>query len=176
MHSTRTQPDLQPLDVASPPVPLRLGHVHLRVRDAERSATFYAHHVGLKVVERLDGRFVFLSNDAVHHVLALQGMGDRAAAPEPQAVGLYHTAWEVADAAELARAWDGLDAAEVPFAAVDHGISWALYFSDPDGNGLEVYLDRRDRPGGRLEWRGTTSRLSRNQIARDLFRPHAIVS
>ena len=44
---------------------------------------------------------------------------------------------------------------KIPFHPVDHLISWALYFSDPDGNGLELYLDRRCKaPGGAQLWHG----------------------
>lgn len=46
--------------------------------------------------------------------------------------------------------------------AVDHGISWATYFRDPDGNGLEVYVDRRQASGGRLALQGESiSNLNR---------------
>ena len=44
--------------------------------------------------------------------------------------------------------------------AVDHGISWALYFDDPDGNGVEIYTDRRQAPGGTQLWQGRTRRLA----------------
>jgi catechol-2,3-dioxygenase len=44
--------------------------------------------------------------------------------------------------------------AGVDYVAVDHGISHAVYFHDPDGLGVEVYLDRRGRPGGAKTWRG----------------------
>jgi len=37
---------------------------------------------------------------------------------------------------------------------VDHLISWAMYFDDPDGNGLEIYWDTREEPGGQKLWRG----------------------
>ena len=57
-----------------------------------------------------------------------------------------------------------LDGRGVRWQAVDHGISWAVYFADPDGNGLEVDLDRRHQPGGREVWHGASGLLPRQRI------------
>lgn len=136
----------------------RLGHVHLKVRELERAAEFYTRHLGLVVTERVQG-YVFLSAGVAHHDLALQEIGAGASPSPPHAVGLYHLAFEVADRIALARAYRRLTRSGVPVAAVDHGISWALYFSDPDGNGIELYWDTRDVPGGQRMWSGRTRPL-----------------
>ena len=87
-----------------------------------------------------------------HHDIALQTVGEEA--PGPGAgVGLYHAAIEVDDEAALSDVHDRLRERGVAVSAVDHGISLALYVKDPDGNGLEAYLDTRgDRD--HEEWKG----------------------
>lgn len=142
---------------------VRIGHAHLKVRDLERSIEFYRRFLGLEVTERT-GPFVFLTGGAVHHELALQAVGPRAPSPPAAGVGLYHVAFEVSDRRAFAEAFHALAAAGVPLAAVDHGISWALYFADPDGNGLEIYLDVRGTPEGTRQWNGRTLPLDAQRI------------
>jgi catechol 2,3-dioxygenase len=128
-----------------------LGHVHLKVRDVDRAAEFYREVLGLGVTER-HANFAFLSFGEHHHDLALQGLGEGAADPGP-GVGLYHSAWEVSDPAGLRETYERLRERGVEISPVDHGISKALYFDDPAGNGVEVYVDTRE---GRdiEEWAG----------------------
>jgi catechol 2,3-dioxygenase len=128
-----------------------VGHVHLRVRDVERSIAFYTDVFGLAVAERYD-RFAFLTWGDHHHDVALQGVGADAAAPGP-GVGLYHAAIEVESPDAFTATYEQLRERGVSVSPVDHGISKALYFDDPDGNGLEVYLDTRES-FDRAEWGG----------------------
>lgn len=137
----------------------RIGHVHLKVRDLERSVAFYGRVLGLEVTERAGAGFAFLSGGDAHHELALQEVGEGADSPPRRSVGLYHTAWEVPDREAFADAREALAEVGVAARAVDHGISWALYFRDPDGQGIEIYLDRRDAPGGSERWQGQTRPL-----------------
>src|SRR3954469_6733384 len=108
---------------------MKLGHVHLKVRNLARSLAFYERAFGLRLRERA-GRFAFLSDGDAHHELALQEVGDQAPIPQPHSVGLYHVALEVPDANALRQACQTLREMGVEAAAVDHGISHALYFSD----------------------------------------------
>ena len=143
---------------------MQLGHVHLKVRDTDRAVAFYTRFLGLRITERIGAHFVFLSGDDKHHTVALQAVGADAPGPSRGSVGLYHTAFEVTDEAALAQAFVALADAGVPVQGVDHGISWALYFSDPDGNGLEIYCDRRAHPEGTAQWEGRSRALVPAQL------------
>ncbi len=142
----------------------RIGHVHLKVRDAARSAAFYGRVFGLKVTESVGDHFVFMSAGKAHHDLALQSVGRGAAGPNQRAVGLYHSAFEAATAAQLLEVLERLSAMSVDVALVDHGISWAGYFDDVDGNGVEVYLDRRGASGQSGNWSGRSKPLRLEQV------------
>ena len=82
-------------------------------------------------------------------------------------VGLYHSAFEASDVNELLAAVESLEALQHGYQLIDHGISWAVYSSDPDGNGVEVYLDRRGAPSGAQSWHGTSRRLAKEAIERE---------
>ena len=134
---------------------VHLGHVHLKVRDVERALEFYRAVFDLDVAERA-GRYAFLTWGEHHHDVALQGVGENAAGPG-RGVGLYHAAFEVDTPGRLREVYERLRERGVAVSPVDHGISKALYFDDPAGNGLEVYVDTRDHDGE--EWRGTNRRF-----------------
>jgi catechol 2,3-dioxygenase len=132
----------------------KIGHAHLKVRDLARAVDFYTRFFALQVVEQVGDQYVFLSGGDFHHEIALQYVGPDAPQPPAAGTGLYHVAFEVPDARSLALAYKTLTEAGVAVAAVDHLISWALYFDDPDGNGLEIYWDTRHEPGGQKLWQG----------------------
>lgn len=122
----------------------RIGHVHLKVSDLERSIAFYRDVIGLELQLRYGDQAAFLSFDGYHHHLGLNTWhsagGPR---PAPDATGLYHTAFLFPDRVALARALHRVIAAGVALdGAADHGVSEAVYLSDPDGNGIELYRDR----------------------------------
>ena len=134
-----------------------LGHVHLRVRDLERALSFYRAVLDLDVSER-HGRYAFLSwGDRHHHAVALQAVGADAPGPS-RGVGLYHAAVEADSLDRLEAVYGRLRERGADVSPVDHGISKALYFEDPDGNGLELYVDTREERGDG-EWRGQNRRF-----------------
>lgn len=137
----------------------KIGHAHLKVRNLERAVAFYTRFFNLKVVEQVGDHYVFLSGGDFHHEVALQNVGEFAPQPPAPGVGLYHIAFEVPDRRSFALAYQTLTAAGVTVAAVDHLISWAMYFDDPDGNGLEIYWDTRNEPGGQKLWCGKNAPL-----------------
>jgi len=114
------------------------------------------------VTERA-GNYAFLTYGDRHHDVALQGVG--ADAPGP-GVGLYHAAFEVDDPDALRQTHRRLRERGVAVSPVDHGISKALYFDDPDGNGLEVYLDTRGA-NDREAWRGENERFDPTALGAD---------
>lgn len=60
---------------------------------------------------------------------------------------------------QIALAYKALAEAGIAVAPVDHLISWAMYFDDPDGNGLEIYVDTRREAHGRELWHGENPAL-----------------
>jgi catechol 2,3-dioxygenase len=126
------------------PATLRLGPVELTVSDLDRSVAFYQDALGLRVQARDDGRAALGAGDEELVVLHEQPGARRAG----RHAGLYHFALLFPDREALARALARLAARRAPIdGASDHGVSEALYLSDPDGNGIELYADR-----ARAEW------------------------
>ncbi|AVO46698.1 VOC family protein [Phreatobacter cathodiphilus] len=142
---------LQPAERHPDPVAAgtRIGHVHLKVADLDRALAFYRDVLGFEVMQRYGDQAVFLSAGGYHHHLGLntwESKGGRP--PAPGTTGLYHTAILYPHRAALADALRRLVEAGIRLdGASDHGVSEALYLSDPDGNGVELY---RDRP--QAEW------------------------
>lgn len=131
-----------------------IGHAHIKVRDLDRAIAFYTRFLGMRLRERIGDNYAFLSGSDLHHELALQNVGPNAPHPHPAGTGLYHVAFEVPTRKQFIAAYRALRVGGVPVATVDHYISWAMYFDDPDGNGLEIYWDTRGQPGGRDLWHG----------------------
>jgi len=144
---------------------MKIGHVHLKIRNLRQSVTFYREFLGMEITEQLGESFVFMSAGSMHHELALQEVGSDAARPKRYDVGLYHVAFEVPDRNALATIYQKLRGAGVPVSLVDHRISWALYFSDPDGNGIEVYWDTRETEHGARIWEGRDRSLTVSQLS-----------
>ena len=120
-----------------------IGHVHLKVADIDRALAFYSGVLGFQVMERIP-QAVFLSAGGYHHHIALNTWESQGAPPPPpRTTGLYHLAVLYPTRAALADALRRLIEANIPLdGASDHGVSEALYLSDPDRNGVELYWDR----------------------------------
>lgn len=128
----------------SNPVSARIGHVHLKVSDLARSVAFYRDVLGLELQTQIGGEAAFLSFDGYHHHLGLNTWHSKGVDPAPKRhPGLFHTAFLYPTRADLARAVARVLQAGVSLqGASDHGVSEAVYFEDPDGNGIELYRDR----------------------------------
>ena len=121
--------------------PVHVGRAHLVVRDLETMAGFYGEALGLKRIEQSASGVELGAGERV--LLTLTTRGDAAPAPR-NAAGLFHNAFLMPDRAELAH-WVA-HAAHLGLqfdGASDHLVSEAIYLSDPEGNGIEVYRDRR---------------------------------
>lgn len=120
---------------------MRISAVHLDVSDLPRSIEFYERVLGLPLISR-DEHHAWLGPDPLHPALVLGDIAAPTLLP-PGATGLYHVAWLHPTRAALAETVRRVVAARWPFeGASDHGVSEALYLSDPDGLGIEVYVDR----------------------------------
>ncbi|MEM0949757.1 MAG: VOC family protein [Pseudomonadota bacterium] len=122
----------------------RVGHIHLRVANIDRAVAFYRDVMGFEVQQLYGGRAAFLSAGGYHHHIGLNTWESADGAPPPAGhTGLYHVAFLYPDRSALARALRSVvDAGVTLDGAADHGVSEALYFRDPDGNGVEIYRDR----------------------------------
>jgi catechol 2,3-dioxygenase len=131
--------DFRPIDPQ-----VRIGHVHLKVSDLERSLGFYCGVLGFELMQRLGTEAAFISAGGYHHHIGLntwESLGG--SSPPPGSTGLFHVAILYPDRARLGDALRRLLAAKIPLeGASDHGVSEALYLRDPDENGVELYRDR----------------------------------
>lgn len=117
-----------------------VGQVNLKVQSLERALTFYQEIVGFKILEQTkraatltaDGKTILLSIEQPEHVIPRQG----------KTTGLYHFALLLPTRTDLAQIVQHFTKMGLRFGSSDHLVSEALYLSDPDGNGIEIYIDR----------------------------------
>jgi catechol 2,3-dioxygenase len=139
-----------------------MGTVRLTVSDLERSRDFYERAIGLRSSEQEDGTLAF---GVAGERPLVEVRGDPSApALDRGATGLFHLAILVPSRRDLGFALARLAEAPWPLdGASDHLVSEALYLSDPDGNGIEIY---RDRP--REEWQHVEGKLQMSTLPLDL--------
>lgn len=127
---------MSPIDPA-----LRIRSVALAVSDLPRSADFYERVLGLPLIGEEDHE-AQLGPDPDRPALVLSDIAAPTPLP-PGATGLYHVAWLHPSRASLADTARRVARSGWRFeGASDHGVSEALYLSDPDGLGIEIYADR----------------------------------
>jgi catechol 2,3-dioxygenase len=120
---------------------LRIGSVKLAVSDLSRSVDFYERVLGLPLISR-ENDGARMGVDREMPLLELTAL-DHATAIPPGSTGLFHIAWLHPTRADLAATVRRVASARWPIdGAADHGVSEALYLSDPDGLGIEIYADR----------------------------------
>jgi catechol 2,3-dioxygenase len=131
----------------------RIGHVHLKVANLERSLAFYRDILGFEITQWYGEDAVFLSAGGYHHHIGLNTWMSRNAPPAPRnAAGLFHLAILYPERRDLAQALRWLLDANYPLdGASDHGVSEALYLRDPDDNGVELAADRPEEEWPRAE-------------------------
>lgn len=126
------------------PATARIGHIHLKVADLERSINFYCGILGFEITQRYGTQAAFISAGGYHHHIGLNTWYSKNGPPAPKAAaGLFHTAILFETRRELAVTLKRLIDAKYPLTGVaDHGVSEAIYLDDPDSNGVELYWDR----------------------------------
>ena len=141
----------------------RVSQVHLRIARLERALEFYSGVLGLHVAQPSAAHAVLSAGPKQPGLVVLSE--DRAAAPRPpRSTGLFHLALRFPTRRALAQAYQRLADHDYPiFGASDHGVSEAIYLSDPEGNGIELYTDRP-----RSQWRWNHGQVAMVTEALDL--------
>ncbi len=140
-----------------------LGHVVLRVRDLARAEAFYHGLLGIPISVRAPHWSMTFFTLGAHHDLAVSALGDEAEPATERTLGLDHVAFRLGGGLpSLHAAKARLEAAGVAVMAVDHTVSKSLYFRDPDGNAVELYLDGTDL------WRSDSALILSESRPRDL--------
>jgi catechol 2,3-dioxygenase len=123
---------------------VRIGHVHLKVADLERSLAFYCGVLGFELMQRMGADAAFVSAGGYHHHIGLNTWDSRGGSPPPAGTtGLFHVGILYPTRSALADALRRLMKARISLdGASDHGVSEALYLRDPDKNGIELYWDK----------------------------------
>lgn len=116
------------------------GEVHLNVLDLNRSIQFYKEIIGFQVLKSSSKQAV-LTADGKTPLLIIE-QPESVIPKEPKKTGLYHFALLLPTRADLGMIIEHFVDKKVALGAADHLVSEALYLSDPDGNGIEIYIDR----------------------------------
>ena len=137
---------LRPVQSTARPIAAgtRIGHGHLKVSDLDRSLGFYVGVLGFELMQRFGSQAAFISAGGYHHHIGLNTWESLGGSPPPPGTtGLFHLAILYPTRADLADALRRvMDAGITLDGASDHGVSEALYLTDPDRNGVELYWDR----------------------------------
>lgn len=143
---TKTAPSAAPLPFAMT-TPVRVARVGLKAKDAENLAAYYREVVGLREMGRRGGSIVLGAGD--RELLEIEQFS-LAKPDDPRSAGLFHTAFLLPTRGDLAR-WSrrAIDKQIPVSGASDHIVSEAIYLTDPEGNGIEIYTDR---PNDQWTW------------------------
>lgn len=117
-----------------------VGHVKINVENLQRSLTFYQNVLGFDVLEQTAST-VKLTSDGKTSILSLE-QPDNVIPKQGRTTGLYHFAILLPKRSDLANIVVHLVNQGIKFGSSDHLVSEALYLDDPDGNGIEIYIDR----------------------------------
>ncbi|HRX95185.1 MAG TPA: VOC family protein [Chitinophagaceae bacterium] len=126
------------------PAQTKIGHVHLKVADIQRSLDFYCGLLGFELTTMYGKDAAFISAGGYHHHIGLNTWYSKNGQPAPvENTGLFHTAILYPTRKDLAVIVKRLLQANYPLTgASDHGVSEAIYLDDPDQNGVELYWDK----------------------------------
>ncbi|ASN07192.1 VOC family protein [Virgibacillus necropolis] len=118
-----------------------ITHIHLKVANLERSLNFYQNILGFHVIEQ-QPKLAVLTAGGIKSLLTIEQL-ENAKPLDPRKTGLFHIAFLLPKRADLAKVLRHFIHTGYPVqGASDHLVSEALYIADPDGNGVEIYVDR----------------------------------
>lgn len=134
----------------------------LKVRDLDGMTAYYTGVLGLQVLEKdTAGAVLGAGGQPLLHLLRHAA----ASLESPQEAGLFHIAWLMPTRVDLGRWLVHAATIRVPVDGfADHHVSEAIYLTDPEGNGIEVYADR---PRDKWEWQGDMVRMGTNELDLD---------
>jgi catechol 2,3-dioxygenase len=122
-----------------------LGHVVIKVRDQKRAEAFYNGLLGMPIAARLPALSMTFFTLGNHHDFAIKAVGDDAPDAPADSPGLFHVAFKIGSHIDQLRAAKlYLEATGLTVDAYDHEVAKSIYFSDPDGNMIELYVDVSD--------------------------------
>lgn len=130
------------------PPQTRLGGVRLQIADLKRSLAYYQSVLGMRLLSQTDSRASLGAQDSTTPLVELHERAGAVPSPRQARLGLYHYAILLPTRADLGRFIGHLRDIGARAGSSDHLVSEALYLTDPDGLGIEVYADRP-----RSEWR-----------------------
>lgn len=143
-----------------------LHHVQLKTRRLDEMIKWYSETLGLIICHRGSGA-AWLTNDDSNHRLAL--LSTPKLIDDPNKVdhtGLHHTGWEYASLDDLLATYVRLrDRGELPHRTVNHGPVTSFYYTDPDGNSVELQVDSFG------DWRESAQFMAGDAFAEDPFGP-----
>jgi catechol 2,3-dioxygenase len=139
-----------------------LGAVHLQVGDLARSLAYYGDVIGLRAISGDDAHAVLAAHDDDTPIVLLHHREGATSVPRRGRLGLYHFAILLPNRAALGRFIAHLAAIGAYAGMSDHLVSEAVYLTDPDGLGIEVYADRP-----RESWRVTNRALEMATLTLD---------
>lgn len=119
---------------------LYVSHVQLKVSNLKRSIAYYEQIIGFKTLKNENG-VAYLTFDGETSVLSLVEVADALPLRDGY-TGLYHIALLLPSVKDLGNLVQHFIQNNVRIGASDHHVSQALYLNDPDGNGIEIYVDR----------------------------------
>lgn len=145
------------------PAATRLGRVRLQVADLERSIAWYGRVLGLEPLDQAAGRATLAAPGDTAPLVELHQRAGALPVPRRGRLGLYHFALLLPERAALGRFVRHLAEIGERAGMSDHFVSEAIYLTDPDGLGIEVYADRPRRA-----WRAEDRQLAMTTIALDV--------
>jgi catechol 2,3-dioxygenase len=140
-----------------------LGRVRLQVGDLGRSRAYYERVLGLQVIEEREGNLVLAARGDARPLVELSELHGATPVPRRGRIGLYHFAILLPDRASLGRFLAHIEELGAYAGMSDHFVSEAIYLTDPDGLGIEIYADRP-----RSAWKNHDGQLVMTTVPLDI--------